>query len=700
MKDYFRPLKITHEWFGYSVEDSFEHKVSCIENRVKQIKNEGYGGIVTNVHCVNYLKDPDEWKLMREKVRICKENDMRMWLYDENGYPSGAAGTETISANIDYEARAVVMVSKLLAPKETWISELPRGHEKPISAFAYCISGDKITDEELLAEALRPAWENSGFTFINESDNKNLLCLAFYQKHMYEGGHCEHNCCAARRYFDISNKDAVNEFINNTYKRYAETVGEYFSPQIGDTGENSVIEAIFTDEPSYMGFYLNGELIAPHTVHPIDKELVLYPVIMWGRDFTNRFSSVHGYQIEDNMPYLYLGNSEKAQAVRKDFYQIVTELLEQSFFAQISDYCASAGLKFSGHILLEESIRDHVGFEGNFFKLLRHMHYPGLDFLNSRPEKVWQFAFTPLLVSSIASLYGRPHVMDEVSAHAQGGKATIEQIYISLMLQYAFGADVFNSYYGEDYPLDEYKRLWESISYIQSVTTDKEDRSAVLIHYPFESITLFRKPDQPLIEEVDHSRPMMALCEGSMISAMYAMLDTQRPFNFCDTETLEIALKRKPKVFVIGAGILDDTLVAKARTVSEKGTEIIYLCETAANANVFENSAYYMAQYEKEFNKIKDFAHLASTKEELIKLVDKFCGGPRTSGDTEKVAALWTKDSVLLVNSEATEKQITLNQFAPSEATNAFTRQPVGITVRPDGKPTVTLPAYAAILVK
>jgi hypothetical protein len=93
----------------------------------------------------------------------------------------------------------------------------------------------------------------------------------------------------------------------------------------------------------------------------------------------------------------------------------MSDLYEQAYFAQLSDYCAQVGLNFSGHILLEDDLPLHVMFEGNFFSLLRHMHTPGIDMLWSTPEKLWQYAFTPLLVRSIADVYGRGHVMDEVA---------------------------------------------------------------------------------------------------------------------------------------------------------------------------------------------------------------------------------------------------------------------------------------------
>lgn len=237
---------------------------------------------------------------MREKVRICRENDMRMWLYDEKGYPSGGAGTETLSANPDYEARALVLVAKVLSPGDKWIAELPKGHEKTVSAFAYSIKGTQISEEELLCNPLRFAPENK-ISFSNDL-KCNLLCMVFYVKHMYEGGHCRHNVCAARRYIDVGNRDAVKEFINNTYKRYAENLEGCFAAYLGDMSENAVVEAIFTDEPSYMGVYINAGLNPPVIDHPYDDTIPLYPVVSWGRDVLNRFASVYGYRLEDELP--------------------------------------------------------------------------------------------------------------------------------------------------------------------------------------------------------------------------------------------------------------------------------------------------------------------------------------------------------------------------------------------------------------
>ena len=99
------------------------------------------------------------------------------------------------------------------------------------------------------------------------------------------------NSCYHRHYIDVSNPDAIAEFINNTYRTYTQVLGEYYSPAFGDEGENSVVEAIFTDEPSYMGVYINSYREQRITLHPVDLSMPLYMTVNWGLHVANRFRS-------------------------------------------------------------------------------------------------------------------------------------------------------------------------------------------------------------------------------------------------------------------------------------------------------------------------------------------------------------------------------------------------------------------------
>ena len=649
-REIYRPLRIVHGNFGYQETDSYEEKCRCVRQRMEELKKKGFGGIVTNVGDEAYLQNADEWKLMQEKVKVCKELGMRMWLYDEKAYPSGAAGTLTIEKNPDFECKGLVMVSHILNPGETMEQVLPYGHKKLVAAVSYLMKDEIPTDEELLTPFAR--WSAEPVVFENTTQEK-MLCLAFYEKHLYEGTHAQNNVAFHRRYVDVSNPEAIAEFINNTYRPYTEWVGEYYARFIGDEREDAVIEAIFTDEPSYMGVYINDGIECPVTVHPVDEQIKLYPVVNWGKNVANRFASQYGYRLEEELTALFLGHSEHFCQVRHQYYQLLSDLYEQAFFAQLSDYCAQVGLQFSGHILLEDELPLHVMFEGNYFSLLRHMHVPGIDMLQSVPEKVWDFAFTPRLVRSIAELYGREHVMDEASGHAQGGKVTAEQMYVSLMLQLAFGADVFTFYYSDDDPDGEKKKINEALRRAGMAIGGKR-LSDTLLFYPIETMMRHRKPlyhgiencHEALIrEQDDNGKAYITACDHALMSAQYGMLNAQKVFTYIDANTCMIQPEGRWKYLVVSACDVTQEMTTAFASLAKKGVKLIWYAPAGSEL------------FAAELAKMPEGTCCVDT---IQKLLEEVCpdGLQITGEDTEGVAFAETESCALLVNRDAKAKKL------------------------------------------
>ena len=656
-RDIYRTLRITHGNFGYDENNTYEEKCACIRARIEDLKTKGYGGIVTNVRYENYMKDPDEWPLMQEKVKVCKEHGLRLWLYDEDCYPSGAAGTQTLEADADYEARACAMVRQVLAPGESLTMCVPHGHEKLLGAVCYVVEGEQPTAEELRKPYAR--CNTLPVVFANDTE-KNLLVLAFFQKRLYEGTHAQNNVAYRRRYIDVSNRDAMREFIRNTYERYTELLGENYAAFIGDEREDAVVEAIFTDEPSYQGVYINKGIACRKLIDEPDETIPLYPIVNWGRDTANRFAAVYGYRLEDELTALFLGHSEHFCRVRRDYYQLMSDLYEQAYFAQLSDYCARVGLNFSGHILLEDELPLHVMFEGNFFNLLRHMHTPGIDMLWSTPEKLWEYAFTPLLVRSIADLYDRGHVMDEVSAHSHGKNVpSIKEMYGALMLQFAFGADIFTSYYPDDTEPEGKKVIWDAISRA-GAAMDGRRVSDTLLLYPIETMMRHRKPYQHGIEndrgyggfrEKDDTSPaVIRACNDAMLGAQYAMLDAQQAFTYTDVGTALRQCAGGWKNFVIGACDVTDELAVAAHKLAAGGCRIVWYCPEDS-AVLAENAA-----------RLPAGTVIAATPEQLLAAVRP--AGSRLSaetGSTAGIAFAETERCAILVNRDACAKALCWN---------------------------------------
>ena len=658
-RDYYRALRILHrpKSFYYEPGDPYEVKCQRIRQRIRELKDQGYGGLVTNVAFgEDYLKDPVEFQLMQEKVRICKELGLRLWIYDEDRYPSGAAGTRTLEANPDFEARSLVMVWNVLSPGGSLTQTLPHGHEQLIAAVSYRIAGVRPTDEELLTPYAR--YHGEPVKFVNDTE-KNLLCLAFYSKRSFEATHAQNNCAYIRRYVDVSNPEAIAEFINNTYRRYTEAIGQYYSPAFGDEGEDSVVEAIFTDEPSYMAAYINSKPVPLNPIlHPMDESIPLYTPVNWGKNVANRFANTYGYRLEDELTALFLGHSERFCRIRHDYYQLMSDMIEQAFYAQLSDYCAQVGFHFSGHILLEDELPYHVIFEGNYFNLLRHMHIPGIDMLTSEPGQIWDMAFTPKLARSISELYGHEHVMDEVSnfiqiaAYDATGQETLEEMYGSLMLQLAFGVDIFTSYYYDDDPDGGKKRIWDALARATEAITGKRV-SDTLLFYPIETMMRRRKPMylkierhySPILHEQDDDGPaFIEACENAMLGAQFAMLNAQHNFTYTDAGTAHRQPCGKWKNIVIGACDVTDEVQTAIKHLAEGGTQVIWYVPKGSEI------------LDSEFAKLPEGTKRATTPEELIAIL---CPeGTVLTGDHEGIAMAESAGCVLLVNKDDAEKKV------------------------------------------
>ncbi len=526
------PLKIVHGLCSPEG-DTFEEKCANIKAKLNKLENMGFGGVVTNVAwSKDYTENAEAWEIFRFALDECDRMGLRAWIYDENGYPSGGAGGLTLKAHPEYECRAIANMTCCLEPGETKTLPLPHGHIGFLYAACYpCDAKGDLNPTAPIYEK-ECTGDETEITFTNETVQKLKIC-AFVDKYLYEGSHALHNTFEARRYIDLTNKDAVREFVSNTYEKYTENAKKHYTDGTG------LIEAYFTDEPSLMGCYLNAGLFPARTRDAYDEaNTPLYPMVNYGRDVENTFESLSGLNFRKNLVYLFYGKGEMAKKVRYYFHKTTSDLLESSFYAQISNYCAANNTRFSGHVLLEDDIRHHVIFEGNLFSLIRHMHIPGIDMLHSLPENVRRDMFTPKMISSIAHAYDRPHVMSEVSAHAQGGKVSADQMYASIALQYAFGVDIFTSYYSDTFLEEgEYKKYNRAIGEFGGLMAG-DHRADVLLYYPIETFMMNHLSPEDK-NSYGNFTPEENACKSGLYSIMYELCDAQVDFDFADLDVIK-----------------------------------------------------------------------------------------------------------------------------------------------------------------
>lgn len=690
MTKYELPFKIVH---GFDFPDGTpdDQIVQSLKSRLSSLKEKGFGGIVTNCPGRDYLNSEFLWHVLDLVLDTAKELGMRVWLYDEDGYPSGGAGGQTVDSDPDFEARAVVMLHAFIKPGESHTFEFPRGHEFALAAASYRVKDEDIT--RLDAKNAHKRYDVYGKTdplTVHNDTNGLLFAAYFIKKHVYEGTHAEHNVCECRRYVDITNHDAIRAFIKNTYEKYAKRYKHEFA---GMKRENGLIEAIFTDEPSLMGVYINAGLYPPRVHDEYDDTLPLYPMTTWGKNIENRMMTRHGINIFDCMIYLFGVDTEEAREVRGAWYEEMSRLVEESYFSQLSDYCCSVGLPFSGHILLEDDIRLHPQFEGNFFSLLRHMHYPGIDMLHSVPEIVYDNAFTPKLVSSIAENYGREHVMSEVSAHAQGGRVTDDQMLCSQLIQYAYGVDTFTSYYSETMMEPEkYNRYNRAIGAVDENMKGR-DFTSIALYYPYSTIAENTATHIDGLKKDGDTVKIRNACADGLMKTVRALNDAQAVYHFVDLQLLEDADSSEGFIDMpLYNGVFYESLLIPPCTLNAREKAVISRMR-ADGVHV------YFAE---------DFGFTADGSDAIICLgVDDAVRAAESEGkpysvrgEHTGVASLYRNGNLLLVNSDNKDKDIsvdmrsdTFSVYDPLKDDYVFASQNGTVL-------SFTLPAYGAVIIK
>lgn len=318
------------------------------------------------IHARHGLETPyfsEEWfECIGFAIREGKRLGMRFWIYDENNFPSGYAGGKVLEKNPDFCGKHIKCFT--LKPGETL-----KAHE--------------IIDVVAVFKKEKSGWVNTELSDLSEERKVYAICYTHWKVAYGED-----------YYIDLLNPEATSEFINVTHKEYLKRFGSEFG---------SVIRGFFSDEA---GFY-NG-LQLPWSDRNDDGTLV------WTDKFPAYFKEINGYDIVDNLPYLFEFDAEISPKVRVDFYETVSKLYREFFLRPQRYFCEEHGMKLIGHLHYEDYLHLQIATQGNFTKAISEFSYAGLDRIEYIPGAV-----SERLVSSVSRQYGRERTLSET--FAQGG---------------------------------------------------------------------------------------------------------------------------------------------------------------------------------------------------------------------------------------------------------------------------------------
>ena len=325
--------------------------------------------------------------IMEYTVRHCVELGMKPWLYDEGGWPSGGACGNTLRQNPNAKLKFLEKREVLLKCDERFVPE-----EK----FVVLFDKKRRLPDDYIA-------------------SKNVTLTAYYiVEKSFDGNRV-----------DYTDAGVTNTFINNTYEKFKERLGDLFGNDL---------PIIFTDEPGLM------------------RDSVAFNEFSL---FEERF----GYDLRD---YLYviedsgiMCETEAEIKARIDHGILMGELFKKNTFEKLYGWCDKNGICYSGHLDIDN--RPFGGMSKCTFSMvdaLRQFHIPGVDVIWEQirypyggrlpvDEETRGFGFFPRLASSAARQCGRNVAVTE-SLGIYGDALTHDEIRFVTNYQIIRGINAIN----------------------------------------------------------------------------------------------------------------------------------------------------------------------------------------------------------------------------------------------------------------
>ncbi|MFQ6131605.1 MAG: glycosyl hydrolase [Armatimonadota bacterium] len=498
-----RILKIIHGW---------PDQPDAQDTLIRSLSSQGFGGVVCNVSFTDYLTSDAMWDAFVRAVNEAKKAGMSLWLYDEKGYPSGAAGGLVLRDHPEWEARGL-LIAEAHTDGDPVSLDLPPGD--PFMAVAFPTNDGRIALAEGidLTNRVRDAhltWDPPAGTW---------AILAITEDRLYENTHAAMSLADKLPYINLLMPEPTRRFIELTHQQYADRLGD-------DLGR--YFEATFTDEPSLMSLFMRP---------------MPYRVLPWAPNLPVEFRKRRGYRLKPNVPALILDAGARSAQVRHDFWLTVAELVSDSFFGQIQEFCREHNVLSGGHLLWEESLRNHVAFYGDFFRCLRRTDAPSIDCLTSVPAQVpWRIA---RLTGSAADLDGKPITMCETSDFSQRYRpdgddrpvhnVTEDEIRGTCNRLMLSGITTITSYYsfvGLD--TRQLRRLNEYVGRCSTMLEGGHQVADIAVVYPIESLW-------PRFTPARHGAtdsPSALQVEEAFNAVSESLFAARRDFTYLDSRTL------------------------------------------------------------------------------------------------------------------------------------------------------------------
>ena len=324
---------------------------------------------------------PEYFQMFGVLVEEAKKRDLRVWIIDDAGYPSGFAGGLISTEKPELRMQALTLAQTLPVKGGETLKQA-------VGSDSVAAAATNAADERV---AIPIADVAIAWTAPAGGDwTVRVVDHVFRTSPTASATNLTHQKDTTQSVEDYMDPAATMAWIQFTHEGYYKAMPEEFGKTIiGFRG----------DEPDYS---IAG--------------------LPWTPKFFERFEQVKGYDVRPYLAAMLMASGGRGETpvkltdaelqAKADYYDIFSQMFADGFFKPQGEWCAAHGVEYQVHLNHEEMEMQLVRSEGDFMRDMKYVEVPGIDAIW---HQVWTDTISdyPRLASSAAHVYGHPRSFTE-----------------------------------------------------------------------------------------------------------------------------------------------------------------------------------------------------------------------------------------------------------------------------------------------
>ncbi|HUD22583.1 MAG TPA: glycosyl hydrolase [Acidobacteriaceae bacterium] len=353
---------------------------------------------------------PEYFAMFKVLVEEAKKRDLRVWIIDDAGYPSGFAGGLITDKTPELRMQALTIAQTLLVKGGETLKQTV-GPDS-VAATATNVAGEHAA-VPIVSRAIAWTAPPGGDWTVRVVDH------VFRTSPTASATNLTHLKDTTQSVEDYMDPAATAAWIQFTHEGYYKAMPEEFGKTIigfrGDEPDYSISGLPWTPK-----FFDNFQQVKGYDIRPYLGALLLSAgggggrprpaVAEQGAPTTATPAQATLAPTTPPAPPIQLTDAEVR--AKGDYYDVFSQMFRDGFFKPQGLWCAAHGVEYQVHLNHEEMEMQLVRSEGEFERDMKYVQVPGIDAIW---HQIWTdtIADYPRLASSTAHIYGHPRSFTE-----------------------------------------------------------------------------------------------------------------------------------------------------------------------------------------------------------------------------------------------------------------------------------------------